>query len=463
MNVVDAARPEEPILVVDDEPGILRIITKSLKLVGYEVVQAETAEAGLQVLQQQPALMCAITDLRMPGIGGHGFVRKAQVLAPDLPIIVMSGHGDMDDVIECIRQGVSDYVRKPWGDGDLRAAVERTRKRRERLRAELAGDAALALQQSPRPPGFTPRPPSLTPRPSPLAVSAVVPTPRPPTGNTGPLAAILARLRSGEVPIPALPSVVLAAREVAQNERASAMRMKEVVEQDSYLAARIIRVANSSYHLGYGRVTDLRAAIARVGVRELASLIDTLILQQFHAVPDARFQPLVETSWRRTLHRAVTMRFLAQELRTLGVMPDDAYLAGLFCDIGVPFLFRVLAEFRASPSDAATFVSDHHAQMGGTILDTWQLPSGCAEVARRHHSATLPGPTLVRLLWAAEPIITACGVPEDSPPHPRALETQLELGFTPAMLESVQARVQAYVATHASAMGPTGNDATPAS
>ncbi|HVE85558.1 MAG TPA: response regulator, partial [Myxococcales bacterium] len=112
------------LLVVDDEEFVATALRRVLSRVGYDVVAATSGEDALVKLEGElPG--CVITDLRMPGMGGHGLIRECRQRYPAIPIIVLSADGDMDDVIECLREGVIDYIRKPWSDSEVRSLVAR--------------------------------------------------------------------------------------------------------------------------------------------------------------------------------------------------------------------------------------------------------------------------------------------------------------------------------------------------
>lgn len=436
----------EIILIVDDEANVRTALTRILKRVGYASLEAEDAESALEQMMEHKCA-CAITDLRMPGVGGHGFIREAQRFDPSMPIIAMSGNADMDDVIECLRHGVSDFLRKPWSDAEVRSAVQRA--------IEKGPWGSPSASQVPAAPvaATTGAIPPVGAKPAPVAPETVVAVAAPNAAAAeSPLARILERLRSGEIPVPAQPSVAITARALARNDHGSASQMKEIIEPDPFLAGRIIKIANSPYYAGVGRVTDLRAAIARVGFREIATLVDALIARRFHEVKDPVLKPLVDAAWRHTWTRAVATRALAEQLGGLGIDPEDAYLSALFCDIGAAFLCKVLSEVSPTDPGNRAFIAEHHAAVGGTIADAWKLPYPCAEVCRRHHSGGEPAdlPPMLRLICAAEPIAIACGSSGDVTPITIGAKAQSALGLSQQLVAVVQLKVANYVSEHSS-------------
>ena len=117
------------VLLVDDEPTVRRAIARLLRAAGFETVLADSGETGLEALARtQPAAI--LLDLNMPGLGGLETLTRAVERAPDTPIIVVSGSGAIDDVVQAVHRGAWDYVMKPIIDAEmllqpLRRALEK--------------------------------------------------------------------------------------------------------------------------------------------------------------------------------------------------------------------------------------------------------------------------------------------------------------------------------------------------
>lgn len=120
------------LLVVDDDQPVRESIVGYLADSGYDVLEADDGELALAlVVSEQPDLV--ITDLRMPALDGHGVLDALQVR--DVPVIVMSGFGEKEDVVQALRLGASDYLTKPILDlGMLEIAIERALERARLVR-----------------------------------------------------------------------------------------------------------------------------------------------------------------------------------------------------------------------------------------------------------------------------------------------------------------------------------------
>ncbi|MCP4692715.1 MAG: response regulator [Desulfobacterales bacterium] len=131
------------ILIIDDEPIIRRSFADHLEDRDYATLTAENGRIGLEILaREQPHLV--LTDLRMPEMDGLDVIRRGGRLAPDTPIIVVSGAGRMADAIEALRMGAYDYLIKPVKDlSVLEHTVEKALERARLLRENRAYQANL--------------------------------------------------------------------------------------------------------------------------------------------------------------------------------------------------------------------------------------------------------------------------------------------------------------------------------
>jgi len=111
------------ILIVDDEPSVLLETAGSLKR-HFDVVTASSADAAERLLAQQ-RFNLLLTDLRLPGRDGLALLEAAKAANPDLPVVMMSGHGTIEEAVKAIRLGAADFVEKPFGPDRLHLTIER--------------------------------------------------------------------------------------------------------------------------------------------------------------------------------------------------------------------------------------------------------------------------------------------------------------------------------------------------
>ncbi len=117
------------ILLIDDEETNVRVLSMSLRSDGHEVVCAYSGEEGLEVFhKEKPDLV--LTDIKMPGMDGIDVLKKTKSLEPDAEVIIITGHGDVDNAIEALKFGASDFITKPIRDEVLAVAIQRAQEKR---------------------------------------------------------------------------------------------------------------------------------------------------------------------------------------------------------------------------------------------------------------------------------------------------------------------------------------------
>ncbi len=110
------------ILVVDDDPAILRLLCTNLKARGYRVSTAADGEECLKVMESD-FVDLIILDIMMPKLDGVEVCRRVRTWS-DVPIIVLSARGDEKDKVKCLELGADDYLTKPFGIAELMARVK---------------------------------------------------------------------------------------------------------------------------------------------------------------------------------------------------------------------------------------------------------------------------------------------------------------------------------------------------
>jgi len=127
------------VLVVDDEPGIRRLIQTSLKGWGYEVVAASTGEEALAILESDAAPSLAILDWTMPGMDGLELCRRVRGLPKPIKpyLIFVTARARTQDIVTGLTAGADDYIVKPFQRDELHARV-RVADRVKELEAALA-------------------------------------------------------------------------------------------------------------------------------------------------------------------------------------------------------------------------------------------------------------------------------------------------------------------------------------
>jgi len=122
------------ILVVDDDDGVRKVLSRWVADMGYDVKTAEGADRALELIRECP-IDVALCDVRMPGHDGVWLIGQMSRLYPDVAIVLATGLLEMDPMIT-LRPGVVGYIVKPFNRDDLEKVIKRGMAERKRLVAE---------------------------------------------------------------------------------------------------------------------------------------------------------------------------------------------------------------------------------------------------------------------------------------------------------------------------------------
>ncbi|HVR69720.1 MAG TPA: sigma-54 dependent transcriptional regulator [Vicinamibacteria bacterium] len=128
--------PRARVLVVEDESYVRQSLLDVLRARDYEAEPAASVAEALAFLARSPVDV-VLTDLKMPGQDGRELVKRMQASAPDVPVVVLTGHGTIASAVECLKAGASDYLPKPADPDALEVTLERALAGRA-LRREVA-------------------------------------------------------------------------------------------------------------------------------------------------------------------------------------------------------------------------------------------------------------------------------------------------------------------------------------
>jgi len=141
---VDAAASHgtgHTILVIDDEASIRETLETLLELEGYGVEMAIDGEAGLSRIEQRPYDL-VLLDLALPGKNGIEILELIRERSPDLPVIMLTAYGTVDNVVDAMHAGAQNFVQKPWDNekllADIRTAIARYRAEEENVQLKRA-------------------------------------------------------------------------------------------------------------------------------------------------------------------------------------------------------------------------------------------------------------------------------------------------------------------------------------
>lgn len=366
------------VLVVDDDASLRSALIRDLRRMGYEPFGAGTIDEALTAFEQ--GVDVALVDLELDGDSGYSLVRESERRGWSVPFVIISGTGDLDDVIQSFRGGAVDYLRKPFHRTEVAAAVEKALEARSTPAAEARPASAGDDQQIHRS-RFRPAP------------SAAAPAPQPPAAPTEARQTALERFRSaldkGQIALPDLGSISTNIHDLLSRPTCGIDEVVKLIESDPAAAAEVLRVTNTARFRPPRAVTNLRAACMRLGNARVLGIAQEVLVRNALAVGDGPLQELGERMWRNTVVVAQGARELAA--RQPGVDADRVYLAGLLHNVGELVLLRLYSDLQSgsvAPLDLAAMghqIHGLHESVGGKVLRSWKMSPALCRLAGEHH------------------------------------------------------------------------------
>lgn len=113
----------QKLLLIDDEPGVLRALGLLLSTMAFDVKPFGSPVEAVGYILTTEEIDIVVTDLRMPELSGDEVVKKVRALRPSLPVIVMSGHANPQDIATLRQNGVNAFLPKPFSPQQFKAAI----------------------------------------------------------------------------------------------------------------------------------------------------------------------------------------------------------------------------------------------------------------------------------------------------------------------------------------------------
>lgn len=140
---------DHTLLLVDDEPSILRALTRLFRRDGYRILAAGGGQQALELLEAaEKPVSLIISDQRMPGMNGAAFLARSMDVCPDAMRFLLTGYSDMDAMVDAVNKGnIHKYLAKPWNDAEILLLVREALAQVE-LKLENIRLTALTRQQN---------------------------------------------------------------------------------------------------------------------------------------------------------------------------------------------------------------------------------------------------------------------------------------------------------------------------
>src|SRR3954469_2204829 len=134
------------ILIVEDKDSLRTMLRHALERQDHAVIEARDQPEAVRMLQQaQPALV--LSDLRLPDGDGFGVLRASKEIDPDVPVIVMTAYGSIEDAVTAMKEGALDFLAKPVDPDHLLLLVSRALEQRRLVTENLLMKEELAVRR----------------------------------------------------------------------------------------------------------------------------------------------------------------------------------------------------------------------------------------------------------------------------------------------------------------------------
>ncbi|WP_445367968.1 HDOD domain-containing protein [Methylomonas sp. BW4-1] len=211
-------------------------------------------------------------------------------------------------------------------------------------------------------------------------------------------------ITSGASALPVFPRAVTELRLALQDENRSLDAIAKQLAMDASLASQILRVANSSFYAGLGSINTVKDALVRLGLPRIVQIATLVAQKGLFAAKDAATQQYMVKLWQHSVAVALGAEWLAKRL-SFQTIAEEAFMAGLFHDIGELLLLRCLEDLAAKdlnlnlPADLQReLIIRQHESKGAWLLQEWNLPETYRKVAANHHQPATEHTGTVELL-----------------------------------------------------------------
>jgi FixJ family two-component response regulator len=138
--------PHPTVFVVDDDAAVRKSLVRLLKSAGYHAESFASADEFIECRKRNSLPGCALVDIQMPGIDGLQLQRELINSTHEIPIIFITGYGDIPSSVKAMKAGAVDFFSKPFNDDDLLRAIREAIQRDQRERSERAERVSLAAR-----------------------------------------------------------------------------------------------------------------------------------------------------------------------------------------------------------------------------------------------------------------------------------------------------------------------------
>ena len=204
---------------------------------------------------------------------------------------------------------------------------------------------------------------------------------------------------AGDIDLCSPPAIFMRITQALDNENNNASDIAQIIQQDPSLSARMLKIVNSAFFGFPATVKSIDHAVTILGGREIRLLVmTTSVVEQFSSMPNTTLD--MEAFWSHSLETALFSKYLANEHPKKRQL-SSAFVSGLLHDIGRLVLYSKAPDLARSADLLAqsgqlseieaevSIFGFSHADIGGALLDLWQIPESIQSAALHHHQPEL--------------------------------------------------------------------------
>ena len=358
------------ILVVDDELVSRKKLQKILSNLG-ECGAVEDGKSAItafeKALKEKDPFDLVTLDIVMPEMDGTEALVELRELEKDagVPeeekavIMMVTSHGNKDNIVTSISAGCDDYIVKPFHKGTIFDKLDNSRLKDLLFAAKKEDLHGLPAKTGPR------------------------------RTTIDPVEAVITGFKIGAVNLPALPQMGVKFNDMLK-KGIDYQALADLLKQDISISSTLLKLSNSAYYGGISKSTTMEQAISRLGLTATKQYVNAICNRAFYAGSSKKYAGLFETLWEHSLCCAIGSQAVCEILKLK--FQIDIFTAGLLHDIGKLILFQGISELERKnkfkggidPAGLMKSVNAHHNDFGADVLKKWNFSNEYVQAALYH-------------------------------------------------------------------------------
>jgi HD-like signal output (HDOD) protein len=211
--------------------------------------------------------------------------------------------------------------------------------------------------------------------------------------NTSFVDVIESVIASGKVTLPVFNPTALRVQQELVKKEPNSLLLEQLITSDQSLSSQVLRMANSSFYRGLAKIMTVKAAIVRLGMREVGRIVLLSASQSHFQSKDPAINKLMKQLWQHSAGTALAANWLAKRCKFTD-LSSQAFFAGLFHDIGRLFILMVIEQVKRKKTtivmtDALMLeaIDTLHCKQGYALMQQWQMPEQYNLIVRDHHNS----------------------------------------------------------------------------